>query len=248
MTTLADLRFAAQSRADRINGPSTTAEWNAWVNSSAAELYRKLTALYEDYNVKTYNFTLTSGEPGNALQVGLGSSVPDFDKLRKVSVQVMTNNATPVFVPVLRCGSLIERDKYTSPSLNIFYGNVASAYLFYGNIIEMLPPQSAAGNYRMWYVPRYQPLVNDGDTIDGTWMATSGIDEYIVIGTAIKQLIKEESLDTAVLLSQEQAAISQQLAAEFSPRDDNQPGKIAQVKQYRRGWPFPGSDGGPGWS
>lgn len=248
MTTLADLRFRAQSQADRISGPSTTQEWNSWINASAGELYRKLTALYEDYNVNVFNFTLQSGEPLNALQVGLGSSVPDFDKLRKISVQVQTNGPTPVFVPVLRCGSLIERDRYTSPTLNIYYGNVASAYLFYGNVIEMLPPQSAAGNYRMWYVPRFQALVLDQDTIDGTWMATSGIDEYIVLGAAIKQLIKEESLDTASLLAQQQAQIGAELMKEFAPRDDNQPGKIAQVKRYRSGWPFPGNDGGPGWS
>lgn len=252
MTTLADLRAAAQSQADRVNGPSTPTEWAQWINSSAAELYGKLTSLFDDYNVQTYNFTLVNGEPaypggpGNALQVGAGTAVSDFDKLRKLSVQVGTNGGAVVFTPVTRCNSLLERDNYTAPALNPYYGNIASAYLFYGNIIEVLPPQSAAGTYRLWYVPRYKPLVQDQDTIDGTWMATNGIDEYIVLGAAIKQLIKEESLDTASALKSLQSEIGARIEKEFAPRDDNQPGKIVDSKRLRNTWGFPGG-GGPGW-
>lgn len=246
MTTLADLRFAAQSRADRINATSiTTTEWNLWVNASAAELYGKLTSLYEDYNVKIWNFTLTSGEPGNQLQLGFGTGLPDFDKLRKLSVQVGTNGTTPTFAPILRCNSLLERDRYTSPSIEPYYGAYASAYLLYGNILELLPPQSAAGTYRMWYVPRFLVLAQDDQPIDGTWMSTNGIDEFIVLGTAIKALVKEESLDTANLLAQLQGQVEARLIREFAPRDDNQPGKIVQVKRSRRGWGYTGF-GGPG--
>jgi hypothetical protein len=252
MTTLADLRAAAQSQADRVNGPSTTTEWNQWINASAAELYGRLTSLFDDYNVQTYNFTLSAGEPsypgglGNALQVGPGTGVPDFDKLRKLSVMLGTNGTTPVFTPVTRCNSLLERDKYTAPALNPYYGNIASAYLFYGNIIEVLPPQSAAGTYRLWYVPRFKALVQDQDSIDSTWMATNGIDEYIVLGAAIKQLIKEESLDTASILKGMQSEIGMRIEKEFAPRDDNQPGKIVDSKRLRNTWGFPGG-GGPGW-
>lgn len=243
MTALGDLRFWAQTLADRVNATTiTTPMWNRWINAGAGRLYGLLTSTYEDYNVQQYGFTLSGT---NVLQIGFGSAVPKFDKLRKLSIQVGTNGGIAVWAPVTRANSLLERDLYTSPSIQPYYGNFASRYLLYGQTLEVLPAQAAQGTYMLWYIPSYQALSTDTDSIDSTWMATNGIDEYIVRWAAREAMIKEESLDTAALLMQELTRIEERVLREFAPRDDNQPGKIVDVKRTQNnwgtgGWPYGG--------
>lgn len=239
MTQLSDLRLAAQQRCDRVNATTiTTAEWNSYINYSAAALYRKLTSTYEDYNVASYQFTLAGGVGGNTLTVGAGSAVPAFDKLRKLTRQVAPIGTDQTFAPVLRADSFMEFDLYTSPALNPLYGNVQVKYWMYGTTIEVRPASSAGATYVLWYVPIYTKLVLDTDTIDGSWLATSGVDEWIIIDAARKALIKEESLDTAALLLQERDALTATILKELQPRDDHQPGRIADVKRMRAAWGF----------
>lgn len=238
-TALSDLILAAQQRCDRVNATTiTTQEWTSMVNTSAGELYGLLTETYEDYNVAQYPFTLAGGSPGNTLQVGFGTSVPQFDKLRKVSRQVQSVGTGQTWAPCLRAPSLIEFDLYTTPALNPYYGNIQVEYALYGNTLELRPAESAGGSYMLWYIPAFQPLVNQSDTIDGTWMATNGIAQYIILGAAAEALIKEESLDTASLIIQRQQLIAARVLKQFSPRDDNQPGQIADVKRVRASWGF----------
>lgn len=240
MTQLSDLILAAQQRADRVNAATiTTPEWTSYVNASAAGLYRVLGQTYEDYNVQQYAFTLAGGQGQNTLQVGTGSAVPQFDKLRHVSRVVIppgnlgANAAT--YAPVLRADSPMEFDQLSAPVLMPYYGGLTQRvkYWLWGNTLEIRPASSAGASYVLWYIPSYQKLVNQTDTIDGTWMATNGIDEYIVVDAAVKALVKEESLDTAQLLMQDRERIKTEILAQFAQRDDGQPGRIVDVKQAR---------------
>ena len=231
MTTLADLRLAAQEQCDRVNSATpATPEWDRYINRSAAKLYRIIGQTYEDYNVQQYPFTLNGGNQ-NTLQIGPGSGVPQFDKIRHIA-RVVTQGTPAVpatYAPVLRADSIIQFDELSAPLLSTYYSAfVAVKYWLYGTTIEIRPAVSAGAQYLLYYIPSFQPLVNDTDTIDGTWMATNGIDEYIIYDAAAKAMIKEESLDTAQLLQQQ--------------RDDNQPGRILDVKRARAamGW-------GQGW-
>ncbi len=237
---LSDLRLGAQQRADRVSATTpTTAEWNGYVNYEASSLYRKLTALFEDYNVQTYSFTLPGGSPGNTLSVGFGTAVPTFDKLRGLKVQVAQGGANgPNWLP-LKQVPLFEKDRFGPSFANYAWANVALRYCFYGATIEVVPPQSAAGSYILYFVPSFSKLVNDSDTIDGTWMATNGIDEFIMLGAAAQALRKEESLDSAAVLRQDQAAVYADIIKGMGQRDDNTPGTIVDTK-YADGY-------GPGW-
>lgn len=242
MTTLADLRLAAQQRCDRVNATTiTTAEWNGMVNKSAAALYRTLTSTFEDYNVTPFDFTIATG---NTLALGAGSPVPNFDKLRKLSRQ--SPGSSTSYVPVLRADSLLEFDLLTAPVLSTFYGNVLVQYMLFGSTLEIRPFASAQASYRMYYVPAYQNLVQDQDTIDGQWLAQNGIDEFIVVDVARKACLKEESLDTASLLAQEAEGLRLTILKQLQPRDDNQPGRITDVKRARAGAFGPGGFGGLG--
>jgi hypothetical protein len=248
-TALSDLILAAQQRCDRVNATSiTTEEWTSMVNTAAGELYGLLTETYEDYNVAQFQFDLPGGCYGNKLQVGFGTPVPQFDKIRKLSRQVAPFGSDISWAPCLRARSLLEFDLYTSPAMNPYVGGVQCEYALYGNTLELRPASSSAGTYMLWYIPSFQPLVYPYDTIDGTWMTTNGIAQYIILGAAAEALIKEESLDTANLLIQRQQMIAARVLKQFAPRDDNQPGQIADVKRVRAGFGFgPGGFGGGGW-
>jgi hypothetical protein len=237
MTALADLRLAAQQRCDRVNSATpSTSEWNSYINGSAAALYRILGQTYEDYNVQQYSFTLVGNAGGNILQIGPGTPVPAYDKLRHLARVVQNAGASnaPVYAPVIRCDSLMRFDELSAPVLGTYYGAfIAVQYMVLGNTIEIRPAASSAASYLLYYIPAFQKLVNDTDTIDGTWMATNGIDEYIVLDAAAKAMVKEESLDTAALLMQEREAVKTQILAQFAQRDDNMPGRIVDAKRAR---------------
>lgn len=248
MTALSDLRLAAQQRADRVNASTiTTAEWNAMINASAAALYRALTSTYEDYNVTSYDFTLAGGVGGNSITLGYGTSVPAFDKLRGLWKQLGVVGSGPFWGPLLKLNSFNERNIYAAPPINPIYGNLSVYYSLMGSTLEVLPPDSSAGTYRLWYVPVFTKLVNDTDVIDGMWLATNGCDEWIVVDVARKALLKEESLDTAAMLAQECESLKATILKELSPRDDNSPGKIADMKRLRANWGYAGwGSGGMG--
>lgn len=237
---LSDLRLAAQQRSDRVNATTiTTAEWNSYINASAAALYRIIGQTYEDYNVQQYAFTLAGGQGGNTLQLGAGSGVPLFDKLRHISRVVIppggSGGSAATYAPVLRADSPMEWDELSAPVLMPYYGGLTQRvkYWLWGATLEIRPAASAGAQYVLWYIPAYEQLVNDTDTIDGTWMATNGIAEYVVVDVAIKAMIKEESIDTAQLLMQDRERIKSEILVQFAQRDDGQPGRIVDVKRAR---------------
>lgn len=245
MTTLDDIVSAAQERCDRANADTiSTAEWYGYVNASAAALYRKITRLYEDYNATVFQFTLQGGVGNNILQLGPGTACPDFYKLRGVSRQINANAVQ--WVPITKVDSHLEFDMLTAPTLNPYFGSVLVQYFLAGNTLEFRPAASAGATYAMLYIPQYKKLVNGTDSIDGQWLSQSGIDEWIVVDVARKAFVKEESIDSAALLAAEANAMADEIMKDLAPRDDNQPGKIADVKRIKASWGIYGF-GGP-WS
>lgn len=232
-TSLLDLRNAAKQRSDRVNATTiTNDEWNGYVNGGLAALYRLLTQTYEDYNVQTYSFTLAGA---NILQVGAGSLVPSFDKIRYLS----RLGALATYTPVMRADSPMEFDRLSA------YGNLQRVkYWLYGASLEIRPAASAAGSYVLYFIPSFQKLVNDTDTIDGSWMATNGIEEYAILDAAAKAMVKEESLDTAQLLMADRERVKNEVLQQFAQRDDNQPGRIQDTKSARG---YGAWDGRGGW-
>lgn len=252
MSSLASLSTWAQQRADRSNFAYQTGEVTALINSSVQELYALLTSTYEDYNCKRYQFTLAGGDPpGNVLLVGPGTSVPDFLFLRALWWQAQSGPGIR-YLPITRLASMLERARYVGPSISLYYGQVPRVFDLFGQTLEVLPPISSAGTYMLTYVPTMPLLVNPTDTIDQYWLSVLGWDEYVVVDTAAKLLIKEESLDTANLLLQQKAALRARILTEAKPRDDSQPGQIADVEGARRnfgtmGWGSGGAGPWGGW-
>ena len=218
------------------------------VNASVQELYGTLASTYQDYNVKQQTFTLIGGDPpGNTLAVGPGTQFSDFYLLRGVWFQANPGPGVR-WVPLLRLASLLERHVYLGPNVSLYYGSVPSAFNLLGGNLEVLPPQSSAGVYMLTYVPTMPLLVGPNDDIAPYWLSTNGWDEFVVLGVAAKALIKEESIESANLLLQMQNGVRERILREAAPRDDNQPGQIADI-QRARAWGLNGWNerGGGGW-
>ena len=249
MTALSDLILAAQQRCDRVNASTiSTSEWTSYVNGSVQELYGLLTSTYEDYNVKSYAFTLAGGQQsGNSLNVGPGTAVPDFFQPRAFWLQI-GGSPTP-FVTIPRLESFQERNLFVFPTIVPVYGAIPSRWNILGNQIEVLPPTVGSASYVLWYVPTMPTLVNQGDTIDAQWLTINGWQEYVVLDVAVKALCKEESFEAAqVFLSQKQA-LGARILREAMPRDISQPKSIVDMSRVRNPWGGWGAGGmpGPGW-
>lgn len=226
--TLADIRSAAQRRADMVNSSFvSTAEWTEYINGSYFELYDVLVQKYgDDYNVQQGNAT-TSG----ATQF---ISLPaDFYKLVGVDLQV----SAPDWWVTLRPFEFAERNRFALRNYQSFYGLSNLRYHLQGGNL-MLSPQPAGGqNLRIWYIPRLSPLVNETDVADGI----SGWLDYVIVDAARKALLKEES-DASGLMA-EKAELLRRIDAAAENRDAGAPQTVADTASSNPWMPWGGLDG-----
>jgi hypothetical protein len=250
-----DVILAAQQRSDRpAAGTITPAEWLAMLNASLQELYGILTSTYQDYNCKSYAFTLVGGsQANNSLVVGSGSAVPDFFQPRAMWLQL--GNAPSPYATIPRLESLNERNLFTFPNIVPVYGAIPSRWNLLGSTIEILPPNVGGASYVLWYVPTLPTFstatsgAGTGDQIDAYWLTINGWQEFAVVDVAIKALIKEESLETAQLLMVQKRDLKTRILQEAAPRDVSQPQAIVDMARVRNPWNGWGGGGmpGPNW-
>jgi len=209
--TLLELRTLIRQRANMENSQFVTdAELTNYVNASYAELYDLLVSRFEDYFIQDpYQFTLTNSVSKAALP-------SDFYKLRGVDLQL---NSPTDWVSVSQY-NFAERN--TRKLNQARYGNFVS-YRVLGSNIQVMPAESAAGTYQLWYIPRIVKLENDSDSLTGVM----DFEEYIVVDAAIKCLIKEES-ETSVLLAVKEQ-LRQRILTMSSSRDAGTPERVGDV-------------------
>ena len=178
--TASDLKLRARQRADMENSEFVTdSELLYYVNNSYAELYDILVAKFEDYYVKNppYEFTLA----GNDYAANLPA---DFYKLRGLDRQ---SGSDWYNLRLFQFEQRNDKLRGASPYESL-------RYRVYGSQIIISPSDQASGTYKVWYIPKFTPLVSDSDTVDGV----NGWEEYIVVDVAIKCLQKEESSTTTL--------------------------------------------------
>lgn len=216
--TLAQIRAAAQSRADMVNSSFVSlTEWLQFINGSYKELYDLLVTTYgNDYYVASPFSIVTDGT--NALY-----SLPaDFYKL--LGVDLLISGAQSQYVS-LKPFSFSERNRQSNPSGVISRGFGNLRYRLNGNKIWLTPLPQAGQSLQLWYVPEPTSLSSDSDTLDGI----SGWEEYVEVDAAIKALMKEES-DVSALMAQKTSLFNRiQTAAEN--RDAGQPATVADVRR-----------------
>lgn len=211
MTTLAELREKVRERADQQTSQFISdSELNGYINNSYAELYDILVASFEDYYSKLVNFTIASGDSNYAIP-------SDCYKIRGIDLSYDGTN----WVNVARY-NFAERNRIGART-RINVGLLGVNYRLLGGNLEFIPEDRAPGNYRLWYIPRYTALTSDSSILSDVL----DFEEYIIVDSAIKCMIKEES-DPSMLVMAKQG-LKQRIDAMAANRDSAQPERVGDV-------------------
>lgn len=92
-----------------------------------------------------------------------------------------------------------------------------------------------SGTYRIWYYPAPKRMLSDVERIDGR----AGWDEWVVKDSAMKCLIKEESIEQAASMKVVRDEIFKRFEIHAAERDATQPERIRNVRLLsRRAYPW----------
>lgn len=235
--TLEDLRTLATQRANLENSQFITeSEWNNYVNDSLKELYDLVIQAYgDDYFVERVSFTTDGTTDRYDLPNGTnhGGATPFYKFL---GLDLAIGNSENSYVTI-RNFSFQDRNRYSTPSVQAFYGPANLRYRLSGNTLWIMPTPQAGQTLRLWYIPRCVTLVSDADTTD----CYGGWGEYVAIDAAIKATIKQE-LD-ATQLGGQKLMIIKRIESVAENRDAGNPACVTDATANSTR--FPG--GGPGF-
>lgn len=242
--TLGQLMTAVRQRADMTTSgytPTLTGsdffvsepELISYINQSYFELYDLLVAAYgNNYNVADpYQFTTNGTDEQFELP-------DDFYKL--LGVDLSLSGGTPGSWLTVKSFEFADRNRYSVPNFQAFYGVTNLRYRLNGGNIWLTPTPASGQVVQLWYVPRMETLDALADTADGI----SGWTEYIICDAAIKCLQKEES-DVSVLLAQKSALV-QRIQSMAENRDAGPPPKVIDNLSSDVWWPGNGVANGTG--
>jgi hypothetical protein len=211
--SLLALRTKVRERANMENSTFVSdAELTRYINYSIKELFDILVSKNgNEYYAESSQFTLVNGTEAYSLPVDfykvLWAELKGDDgywyKMRRFEQQEKNYGRSPVnyFIPDIRYR--LRKDKIVFTPDNLIGGRVI----------------------RLWYVPQQADLVADGDTFDGI----NGFDEYIVVRSAIKCLVKEEQ-DVSALMA-ELDFIRQRIETMGENRDQGAPSRVYDSQQ-----------------
>lgn len=227
-SSLSDITLRAQQRADMVNGTFiSTSEWTSMVNASASALWDRLVEAYgSDFEVASaYSITTDGTNDSYTLPT-------DFYRLLGVDLQLNGSQ----YVTIWKF-NFADRNRYTLPNIQTMWGRTNVRYRLRGGSIWFIPMPAANTVLRLWYAPRFTPLVNGADTFDGI----NGWEEWIINDVAMKAKVKEESsIDDLMKL---QASQEERLSHVMENRDAGAPPTVVDVSGSN-GWGYGGDDWG----
>lgn len=242
--TLAQLMTAVRQRADMVTSGYTPAltgddffvtepELISYINQSYFELYDLLVSAFgNNYYVQTpYQFTTDGVNEQFALPA-------DFYKL--LGCDLSLSGGTPGSWLSVKHFEFADRNRYSVPNFQAFYGVTNLRYRLNGTNLWLTPTPASGQVMQIWYVPRMTQLTALAGTADGI----SGWTEYIICDAAMKCLQKEES-DVSVLMAEKQA-LKIRIEAMAENRDAGPPPKVIDNLTSDLWWPGNGIGNGSG--
>jgi hypothetical protein len=230
--TLSELQTAVRQRADMVNSTFVTdAELTSYIHQSAYELYDVLITKYgNDYFTSSTDIATN----GTSTKYSLPT---DFYKLLGVDLLLSANADSYI---TLKPFTFSDRNRYSVPNLQSFYGVTNLRYRLNGDQLWMTPTPSAGQTLRVYYVPRMTALSAGSDKLEGV----SGWTEYVIVDAVIKCKLKEESDASAEMALK--AALLQRITDAASSRDAGSPAVVVDTQWNEGWWPNPGGYGGGG--
>lgn len=118
-------------------------------NDGASELYDFMVGQFETWFLASVDFTLAGGVGGNVFPMPMDLLLKDN------TLELNPTNNVPI--PVPRLGTWADRNRGWGPG-GYFGTNGGRRYYPAGSNLMVFPPDLAAGNYRLWYTPKYIPI------------------------------------------------------------------------------------------
>lgn len=229
--TLLELQTAVRQRSDMVNSTFISdAELTSYINQSYFELYDILVTAYGNnyYAAIPYQFQ-------TVYNVSFYDLPEDFYKMLGVDLQITPSS--PASWVTLKPFNFIERNRYSVPNFQSFYGVTNLRYRIQANQLWLNPVPSANQYIQLWYVPKMTSLSAPTDVVQGV----SGWTEYIICDAAIKCMQKEES-DVSVLMNQKMMLLTR-ISAAAENRDAGSPATVADSRQAFDGGGYDGANG-----
>jgi len=230
--TLAQIRTEAQRAADMVDTEIadesqrfvTDSEWTDAINASAARLYGLLVTSFEDFRVRSDQFSSVSSDPFYIDQATYMLPA-DFLKLRGLDVQ-WAGSPTGWFT--LKSIPFASRNDQWYPTAPTWLVPGSCRYMLVDNTIIFAPQPQGTTTFRRWYVPTLPALAADSDKLD--LGPVNGWEQYIILDAAIKKLQKEESFEAAQVLMARLQQFEAQVKSEAKNRDAGGPKHVSLVR------------------
>lgn len=228
--TLSSLRTQVRERADMQNSLFVSdAELDVYINNSAWELYDIVISKFEDQFIYTDSVTGLPPEYTITDTAQNWFTLPsNFYKLRGVDRRLDSSSDSWFS---LSKWNFAERNAFLDRGVRALYGVSSAMYRVLGQKVSILPQSDSAGTYRLWFIPKMTEITSliDLDPSIEMWS------EYVVVDSAMKCLIKEES-DVSELMAVKQGLL-QRIESMSANRDAGSPERIADVRgSVRNRW------------
>ena len=228
---MADIRFdtlstRAKRRADMVNSSFVSEdEIKDYLNSSIAELYDFLVKSYEDYFVVTHQYNVPIASTGADLPTDDAVTYPSGEFYKALGVDYNSGGITST----LRAYSFSERNIYNTP-YSVIDRLAEPMYKIEGSKIKLIPEDSQSGTITLYYVP-VAPAFTDTTASATINFVIPGFVEYVIVATAIRMLMKEESDVSA--LERERQQLASRIIRAISTRDASGSFAIRDVRKGR---------------
>jgi hypothetical protein len=220
--TLLALRDRCKQRANMENSSFVTdSEWNSYINYSITELRDTIASkVGDDYFATSQSISLSDASETYALPA-------DFYKL--LWAEILSNDGYYYKL------SRFEISEMNSSAHVASFAVPQIKYRLRENNIWFNPLSALGGRTaRIWYVPLLTELSSDSDTVNGF----NGWDEFIILKSARKALVKEEQ-DVSEI-DGELIGLYQRIEAMAENRDQAQPMRIQdseRASEWYNLWP-----------
>jgi len=228
--TESSLIARARRRADMVNSNFVTdEEIRDYLNSSMSELHDFMVKSYEDYFVSTHTYTIPLASGGEDLPTEVVATYPNGAFYKALGVDYNSGGITST----LRAYSFSDRNLYNTPYA-VIDQLAEPMYKIEGNKIKLIPENSQSGTITLYYVPvatKFKDSDSNGPAVTSVTNVIPGYEEYVVVATAIRMLMKEESDVSA--LERERQQLASRIIRAISPRDASGSFAIRDVRKGR---------------
>lgn len=242
-STVNTLLTTTRQRFDHVNSQTfdDTTELKPWIRDSLKQLYEIVVQRWQDWYTVPAVMTLKQFQESYPLPA-------NFRYMAQVYM-LYTNNTTsngtptaPYYREPLLPFTMKEYGRFTSQSLYIRQWPLLYRIMNSKLYLTPAPSQDLINAIEYWYVPTWQPPIDDDAPIDQE--LPNGFEEWVVLDTMIKMATKLRENDRISAMQQQKAEILDRVKSGGSVRTGDAP-MMTDIYNYPRWTWLNATPGGP---